>query len=279
MRRSPLTLILAVAAIGAYLALSLAPIAWMALTSFKANRDAFALSDVTYTSENYRALAAPAGQGDRPPTRGFLLNSLAIGSLSTMLAVALATLSGYAFSRFALPAKKDALFFILSTRMMPPLTVIIPIFIMYSKLGLTQTYLGLIILYAAFNLSLAVWLMKGFVDDIPAAYEEAALVDGYTRLQAFRRIIVPHCLPGVAVTAVFCLISAWNEYAFALILNQGGAVTFPVYISGFAGTTRGVPWSEISAATLAFVSPVLVFTFLVRGHLTRGATFGAVKGR
>ncbi len=278
MQRSRLGTLAAVAGLGAYLLVSVAPIGWMVVTSFKPNQDAFALRDARGTMANYRVLAEARG-GDRPATRSYLINSVIIGGASTLLAVALATLSGYAFSRFHMPAKKDALFFILSTRMMPPLTVIIPIFIMYSHLGLTKTYLGLILLYATFNLSLAVWLMKGFMDEIPAAYEEAALVDGYTRLQAFGRIVIPHCLPGVAVTAVFCLISAWNEYAFALILNQDGAVTFPVFISGFAGTTRGVPWSEIAAATLVFVAPVLVFTFLVREHLTRGATFGAVKGR
>lgn len=278
MQRSRPASVAATAALLFYLLLSIAPIGWMVVSSLKPNADAFVIGDARLTGDNYRALAESRG-GDRPPTQSYLLNSVIVGGVSTLLAVGLATLSGYAFSRFSMPGKKDALFFILSTRMMPPLTVIIPIFIMYSSLGLTKTYLGLILLYATFNLSLAVWLMKGFMDEIPPAYEEAALVDGYTRLEAFRRIVVPHCLPGVAVTAVFCLISAWNEYAFALILNQDGAVTFPVFISGFAGTTRGVPWSEIAAATLVFVAPVLVFTFLVREHLTRGATFGAVKGR
>lgn len=279
MNRSRFGLCIVVSGVIGYLLVSFAPIAWMAVTSLKSNADAFNVESMRLTGENYQAVfAGRSRDSERPPTRVFLLNSVIVGGASTLLAVALATLSGYAFSRFELPGKKDALFFILSTRMMPPLTVIIPIFVMYSKLNLTETHWGLIILYAAFNLSLAVWLMKGFMDDLPKAYEEAALVDGYTRLQAFRRIILPHSLPGVAVTTVFCLISAWNEYAFALILNQGGATTFPVYISGFAGTTRGIPWSEISAATLIFVAPVLVFTFLVRKHLTRGATFGAVKG-
>ena len=132
----------------------------------------------------------------------------------------LGTLAAYGFSRFKVPFADDLLFFILSTRMMPPIAVAIPIYLMYRELGLIDTRIGMILLYTAVNVSLAVWLLKGFIDEIPREYEEAALVDGYTRLQAFRKAVLPQAVTGIAATAIFCLIFSWNEYAFALLLHE-----------------------------------------------------------
>ena len=120
-----------------------------------------------------------------------------------------------------MPLKDDLLFFILSTRMMPPIAVAIPIYLMYRELGLSDTPLGMILLYTAVNVSLAVWLLKGFIDEIPREYEEAAMIDGYTRLQAFCKVVLPQAATGIAATAIFCLIFAWNEYAFAVLLTSG----------------------------------------------------------
>ncbi len=272
----------------AYLALALVPIVWMLVTSFKRNADATSLvpkfvpfgdAAVSFkpTLENYATVLGGAAGSTGTPFSRNLASSLVIGAGSTLLAVVLATLAAYGFSRFPMKGKKDWLFFILSTRMLPPLAVVIPIFLMFSRLGLTDTHLGLILLYAAFSLSLGVWLMKGFIDEIPREYEEAALVDGYTRLEAFRRVILPQAATGIATTAVFCLISAWNEFAFALILNASGATPVPVFIQGQLGDVRGVPWGELAAGALLFVLPVVAFTFLVRRHLLRGVTFGAIK--
>ena len=207
-----------------------------------------------------------------------LLNSIIIGGGSTILAVGLGTLAAYAFSRFDVAGKDDLLFFILSTRMLPPVVVVIPIYLMYSKLGLRDTHFGLILLYTTFNVSFAVWLMKGFIDEIPKEYEDAALVDGYSRFQTFVKVILPQSVTGIAATAVFCLITAWNEFAFALVLTEvgGKAVTAPPSITSATGSA-GMDWGKIAAATFVFLLPVAVFTFLMRGHLLRGVTFGAVK--
>src|SRR3989454_1945064 len=164
------------------------------------------------------------------------LNSLIISFGSTALSVVLGVTAAYAFSRFRVPAKDDLLFFILSTRMMPPIAVAIPIYLMYRELGLSDTRLGMILLYTAVNVSLAVWLLKGFIDEIPREYEEAALVDGYTRLQAFRNVVLPQAATGIVATAIFCLIFAWNEYAFATLLTSGQAQTAPPFIPTLAGT-------------------------------------------
>lgn len=207
-----------------------------------------------------------------------LLNSIIIGGGSTILAVGLGTLSAYAFSRFNIAGKDDLLFFILSTRMLPPVVVVIPIYLMYSALGLRDTHFGLILLYTTFNVSFAVWLMKGFIDEIPKEYEDAALVDGYTRFQTFLKVVLPQSVTGMAATAVFCLITAWNEFAFALVLTEvgGRAVTAPPSITSATGST-GMDWGKIAAMTFVFLLPVAIFTFLMRRHLLRGVTFGAVK--
>ena len=204
------------------------------------------------------------------------MNSLIVAVISTVLAVGMGTFTAYGFSRFRVKGEQDLLFFILSTRMLPPVVVAIPMFLMYRMVGLTDTHAGLIILYTAFNLSFSVWLMKGFIDEIPKDYEEAALVDGYTRLQAFFKVVLPEAATGIAATAVFCFITAWNEYAFALILTNRDAQTAPPFIPSQVGS--GLPdWTVIAAGTFLFLLPVAIFTFLLRNHLLRGMSFGAIR--
>jgi multiple sugar transport system permease protein len=205
-----------------------------------------------------------------------LRNSLIIAGLSTIVSVILGLFAAYAFSRFDLPGKGDLLFFILSTRMLPAVVVTIPLFLMYRQLKLHDSHLGMILLYTVFNLSLAVWLLKGFIDEIPREYEEAALVDGYSRLQAFFKIVLPQALTGIAATTVFCLIFAWNEYAFALMLTSDKARTAPPSIATMLGR-GGIEWSAIAAGTLGFLIPVVIITFALRRYLLRGVTFGAIR--
>lgn len=203
-------------------------------------------------------------------------NSLIIAFGSTFLAVSLGTLAAYGFSRFKVPLADDLLFFILSTRMMPPIAVAIPIYLMYRELGLSDTALGMILLYTAVNVSLAVWLLKGFIDEIPREYEEAAMIDGYSRMQAFFKVVLPQATTGIAATAIFCLIFAWNEYAFAVLLTSGTAQTAPPFIPTIIGE-GGQDWPAVAAGTTIFLVPILVFTILLRKQLLRGITFGAVR--
>src|SRR5260370_22342807 len=205
-----------------------------------------------------------------------LLNSIIVAVSRTCMAVAMGTLTAYGFSRFKMPGEQDWLFFILSTRMLPPVVVAIPMFLMYRAVGLVDTHLGLVILYTAFNLSFSVWLMKGFIDEIPKEYEEGALVDGHTRMEAFFRIVLPQSATGIAATAVFCFITAWNEYAFALMMTNRRAQTAPPYIPSQLGS--GITdWTAIAAGTLLFLLPVAIFTFLLRKHLLRGETFAPIS--
>lgn len=279
--------------VGTYLALACLPLLWMGVTSIKPRADTTSVNarwlpaaPSTVSSnddprfpvslDGYRALSQSEGGSSRS-FWFYLGNSVLIGLLSTFASVVLGTLCAYGFSRFPIVGARDWLFFVLSTRFMPPLAVVVPLVLMYGQLGLRDTHLGLVLLYTGFNLSLAVWLMKGFLDDIPRAYEEAALVDGYGRIEAFWRVVVPQARGGMAVTAVFCLISAWNEYGFALTLTSSRATTVPVFFAGLQGNISGIPWPQIGAGALLFVAPIVVFTVLVRKHLLRGMTFGTIK--
>lgn len=220
--------------------------------------------------ENGQEITGPS------PFVGRLINSVVVAGISTILSVLLGVLAGYAFSRFGLPGKDDLLFFILSTRMLPAVVVTIPIFLMYRQLGWHDTQFGLIVLYTAFNLSFSVWLMKGFMDEIPREYEEAALVDGYSRFQTFYKIVLPQAATGIAATMVFCLIFAWNEYAFALMLTSEKARTAPPGIATLLGR-GGIEWSAIAVGSLLFLIPVVIVTFALRKYLLRGVTFGAIR--
>ncbi len=226
----------------------------------------------------YDCVALESGQLVTGPGKygEYVINSLIIASCSTVAAVGLGLLSGYAYSRFDMPAKDFQLFFILSQRFLPAVVITIPIFLMYTDLGLHDTHLGMIILYTVVNLSLSVWLLRSFIDEIPREYEDAAMVDGYTRMQAIRKIVLPNALTGIAATTVFCLIFAWNEYGFALMLTSDVARTAPAFIPSMIG--RGVvEWTAIAAGSLVFLIPVVIVTFALRRYLLRGVTFGAIR--
>lgn len=274
-----------------YLLLASSPLLWLVLTSFKSHTDSIsAVAKYVPTSaevaersvyfqpsvEAYAALGH-AVAGTNHSFYHYLFNSVLIGVLSTVAAVVLGTAAAYGFSRFKVGGAKHWLFFILSTRFLPPLAVVVPVLMMYRWFELESTHVGLILLYTSFNLSLSVWLMKGFIDDIPKAYEEAALVDGYSRFDALRLVIVPEAMTGMAVTAVFGLISAWNEFGFAMTLNNFSAQTVPAYFAGLQGNVEGVPWPRIAAGMVIFVAPIILFVVLVRKHILRGVTFGTVK--
>ena len=263
------------------------PMYWITLASFKTKPEILSsvplhLFQFAPNLDNYRSiLGLTTGEteaGTPGEYLGRLKNSIIIAGGSTVLAVFFGTLTAYAMARFRIPGKSDIMFYILSSRMLPPVVIIIPVFLMFTQLGLKGTHLGLTLLYTTVNLPFVVWMMKGFFDEIPHEYEDAAMLDGYPRIQAFFRVTLPNAWPGIAATAVFCIIVAWNEYAFAFILNsEPYAQTVPSFIASKSQTSAGINWGIIAAMSTLFVLPVLVFTFLVRNHLLRGVTFGAVR--
>ena len=252
------------------------PVVWMLETALKDASDIYAVPAKVFsfapTLEHFKHVFSD----DSPVFSGFR-NSVVVAGLSTILATVLGVPAAWAYSRFEITAKKDQLFFILSTRFMPPVVVVIPVFLMFRDLELLDTLQGLILVYAAFNLPFTIWMMKGFIDDVPAEYEEAAMLDGYSRFEAFWRVTMPLLIPGIAATAVFALIFSWNEFVFSIFLiTTPEKRTAPSAIAGLIGGTT-IDWGLVAASAMVFAVPVLIFAFLVRKHLVAGVTLGAVR--
>ncbi|MEW9835135.1 carbohydrate ABC transporter permease [Mesorhizobium marinum] len=207
-----------------------------------------------------------------------LVNSVIVSVSGTSLAVFFGTLAGYVCSRFNFLGKGDFMFFVLSTRMLPPVAVLVFYHLMFARLGLADTRFGLVLVAIFANIGLATWIMKGFFDGVPKEVEQIAIVNGYTRMYAFTRLVLPMVKGGIAATAGFCFIFAWNEFAFASILTTTQAKTLPVKISAAAGST-GIEWTQICAAGVVLIIPVLVFFYLIRKHLLMGMTFGVLGRR
>ena len=257
---------------------ALAPVYWMITISLKHEVDQFAVPPRWFsfqpTLEHY---------ADAFLTRSFgqyLLNSAVVAICSTVCALVLGTLAAYALARFRLPYGLDRklALWILSTRMFPAIVTAVPLFLIMRDLRLLNTQLSLIIVYTAFNLPFVVWMMRGFFAEVPRDLEEAAMVDGDSRLGAFWRVVLPLVAPGLAATAVFCLIVSWNEFLFALVMTQTDtAMTLPVGIAGRV-TQYEIKLGVMSAAGVVAMLPILAFAMAVQKYLVRGLSLGAVKG-
>jgi multiple sugar transport system permease protein len=257
---------------------TLAPVYWMVTISLKSEVDQFAVPPrwllFTPTLAHYRDAFFARSFGQ------YLVTSLIVAVSSTLCATVLGTLAAYALARFRWPHRLGTRLslWILSTRMFPPIVTAIPLFLMMRDVRLLNTRASLIIVYTAFNLPFVVWMMRGFFQEIPRELEEAARVDGDSRLGALRRVVLPLVVPGLAATAIFCLIVSWNELLFALILTQtDAAMTLPVGIAGRV-TQYEIKWGVMSAAGVVAMMPILVFALAVQRYLVRGLSLGAVKG-
>lgn len=260
------------------LTLTLFPVYWIAANSFKFDIDIFSVPPQWFPAEptlkHYKAAFI-----ERPFLQ-YALNSLIIAAATTIVSVVLGTMAGYALARFRYPGqwRYQISFWILSTRMMPPIVTIIPLYLAFNYLDLLNTKLAVVIAYTAFNLPFATWMMKSYFQDLPVELEEAAMVDGDTRWGAFVRVALPLARPGLAATAIFCLIISWNEFLLALILTlTERSQTLPIGIAGRV-TQYNTYWGEISAAGFTACIPIMIFALMVQKQLVRGLSFGAVKG-
>jgi len=262
----------------AALVIAIAPVYWMLSISLKTEVDQFAvpprwIAFAPTLAHYYDAFFARSfGR--------YLVTSLTVATLSTICAVTLGTLAAYGLARFKLRAGLDRRLsmWILSTRMFPPIVTAVPLFLMMRDLRLLNTITALVIVYTALNLPFVVWMMRGFFRELPKELEEAAMVDGDSRLGALRRVILPLVTPGLAATAVFCLIVSWNEFLLGLVLTQTDAsMTLPVGIAGRV-TQYEIKWGVMSAAGVVAMIPILVFAMAVQKYLVRGLSLGAVKG-
>ena len=260
------------------------PVFWIMLTSFKTYEDALAVPakffSLRHSTISPRCSAAPIPPAARSQNTGFALyffNSLFISGVSVLLALAIGTIAAFGFSRYPLKGNDTYLFMILTTRMLPAIVVIIPIFIMFRVTGLAGTYAGIIALYTMFNLPFAIWMMKSFFDELALDVEDAARIDGSSDIRVFFKICLPQVLAGLAATAVFGLILTWNEFLFALLLSGVETRTVPVAMSQTIGGDIGVRWGQLAAIETLFLIPVIIVTFALQNQLLRGVTFGTVK--
>jgi multiple sugar transport system permease protein len=252
--------------------LVLLPIAWIGMAAFKRNVDVFQLRLLfTPTLENFSRILEPPFRIHEK-----LFNSAIVAGSTVLLALPLATCAAYAFSRFRLRGERIMLVMILATQFVPAVVIVLPFFLMFRDLGLLDTRIALIIVSVAIVMPFATWMIKGFVDGIPIETEEAAMVDGATRVQVIIRIVLPMAAPGIVTAGIFSFIIAWNEFLFALILTRRDAVTLPVGLQLF-NAEEGVLWHLLAAAGLFIMAPMIVLSLAVQKHFVKGMTMGAVK--
>jgi len=219
--------------------------------------------------------------GGAPESTGFdryFFNSIFISSVSVLLALVIGTLAAFGFSRFPLAGNDTYLFIILTTRMLPAIVVIIPVILMFRAAGLSGTFVGIILLYTAFNLAFTIWMMKSFFDELSLDVEDAARIDGSSGIGVFFKISLPQVVAGLAATFVFGLILTWNEFLFALLLTGSDTRTVPVAMNqAVSSGGRGTDWTLLAAIETLFLIPIFLVTFFLQDHLLRGVTFGTVK--
>jgi len=250
----------------------LIPIYWIASGAFKQQVDVFQLKLLfTPTLANFNEIfRSPYNLHEK------LLNSTLVAGTTVLVAIPMATMAAYSFSRFRLRVERTMCLMILSTQFVPAVVSVLPYFILFRDLGLLDTRLALVLVNLSLILPFAIWMIKGFIDGIPLDTEEAALVDGSSRLQVIWNIVLPMALPGILTAAIFCFILAWNEFLFAVIITNSKAVTMPVGLSLFHAE-EGVLWHLISAAGILIMLPMFGLAMIIQKHFVQGMTLGAVR--
>jgi multiple sugar transport system permease protein len=254
------------------------PVVWMFLTSFKTEAEYFSYPPVfipeDFSFRNYfNAMAFPPdGRGGLQGLR----DSLIIASATTVVSVLIGSLAAYSLSRFRTGGENFS-FWILSTRMFPPVAAALPLFLIFKQIKLLDNHLALIIANTVFSLPFVIWLLKGFFDELPAELEEAALIDGCSHWGAFTRVALPLVTPGLVATALFSFIFAWNEFMFALLLTRRNVRTLTIIVPSLVGGHE-ILWGEIAAIGTVAIIPGILLALLLQRYLVRGLTMGAVKG-
>ena len=249
------------------------PVYWLFMISFKTPDEIFHVPPIWFPGEiqfnNYWVLFK---DGDVVA----ILNSLIVAGVSSVIAMVLGTFCAYSLARFNTGGENLAMW-IISQRMIPPIAVVFPIFLIYVWFGMVDTFAGLILLYTAFNLPYVIWMMRGYIADIPLELEESALVDGCTRWQMLWRVVFPMARSGLMATAVFTFVFAWNDFIFALILTRTDVITFPVQLTHYMGGQSNF-WSKIAAMSVLGTLPIFIAVTVMQRYLVRGISLGAVKG-
>ena len=249
------------------------PIYWLFIISFKTPDEIFHFPPVWYPkSLQFANYAVLFKDGDAVS----VLNSLILAGVSTVIAMIFGTMCAYSLVRFK-TGGEDFAVWVISQRLMPPIAIIFPIFLLYVYLGWVDSYGGLIILYTAFNLPYVIWMMRGYIEDIPLELEESALVDGCSRWAVLWKVVFPMARTGLFATAVFTFVFAWNEFIFALVLTRTEVVTYTVQVTHYFGGQSNF-WAKIAAMSALGTVPVFITVSLLQRFLVRGISMGAVKG-
>lgn len=249
------------------------PVYWLFMISFKTADEIYSFPPVWWpASLQFSNYAVLFKDGDAA-TVG---NSLIVASVSTIFAMFLGTICAYSLARFRTGGEHLANW-IISQRMVPPIAIVFPVFLLYVWFGWVDTYFGLILLYTAFNLPYVIWMMRGYILDIPRALEEAALVDGYTRWQVMWKVVFPMCRAGLFATAIFTFVFAWNDFIFALVLTRTEVTTYTVQVTHYFGGQSNF-WGKISAMSVLGTVPIFIVVGFMQKYLVRGISLGAVKG-
>lgn len=277
-RRSPLLKLLSALVLILALIFFLFPVAWMVLTSFKTNAEFFSNPPVfiphDFSLTNYFNAMRPVPEG-RGGIQG-LRDSLIISTATMILTVVVGSLAAYSFARYR-TGGENLSFWVLSTRMFPPVASALPLFLLFKQFRLLDTHMALIIANTIFNLPFVIWLLKGFFEDLPVELEEAALIDGASPFGAFWRVALPLVTPGLVATALFSFIFSWNEFMFALLFTRSDVRTLTIIVPSLVGGHE-ILWGEIAAVGTVAVIPGVVLALLLQRYLVRGLTLGAVKG-
>jgi sorbitol/mannitol transport system permease protein len=248
------------------------PVLWMVLTAFKQERDAYTDTPKLFFEPTLDQFRNVFDAGFWP----YLGNSAFATVMSTFLVLVLAVPAAYALSIRPVEKTQDVLFFFISTKMLPVVAVIVPLYVVTQNLGLLDNIWALVILYTAMNLPIAVWMLRSFMLEVPGEVLEAAQMDGCTTLRMFRAVLLPMLAPGIAATALICVIFAWNEFFFAVNLTAARAGTVPVFLVGFI-TSEGLYWAQLSAAATLAALPVVIAGWIAQKQLVRGLSMGAIK--
>jgi len=249
------------------------PVYWLFIISFKTPDEIFAFPPVWYPKSiqfsNYFVLFK---DGDAET----VLNSLILATTSTIFAMVLGSIAAYSLVRFKTGGENLAVW-IISQRMMPPVAIVFPVFLLYVFFGWVDTFFGLILLYTAFNLPYVIWMMRGYIEDIPLELEESALVDGCSRWAVLWKVVMPMARSGLFATAVFTFVFAWNEFLFALVLTRTEVATYTVQVTHYFGGQSNF-WAKIAAMSVLGTIPVFIAVATMQRYLVRGISLGAVKG-
>lgn len=263
------------AGILALIVIFLFPIAWIFGLSLKTRLQTFASPPLFFwepTWENYEAVLATAS------FLPALWHSLLTAGGAVLLSLVVGTPAAYAMARVSFRGKATIYYALLMMRMLPAIAVLIPMFMLFSSLGLQNTTISLVLAYTTFGLPLVVWVMRSFFEEIPHEIEESATIDGASRWATFFYIVLPLSRPGMMAIAILCLLLAWNDFLFAAVLTNNATQTLPVLLASYSTADSGVDWGQLAAAGMLVVAPVLIIAVMAQRHLLAGLSAGAVKG-